>query len=161
MQGSARSSASIAHALIRDGGAAALATLDAKGAPFASYVLTASGADGSPTLLLSNLAVHSRNLARDTRASLLFVREPTAGSDAATALRLTLTGQASVDTNAASRHLFLARHPDAAHYADFEDFAFYRFEIAAGLLIAGFGRIVDLTPAELLGRPAEASHETG
>jgi hypothetical protein len=69
-----------------------------------------------------------------------------------TAERLTITGRCPKTDDAESRRLFLARHPDAARYAGFADFALYRFEIAAGHLVAGFGRIVDLTPGELLGK---------
>jgi len=64
--------------------------------------------------------------------------------------RWTLTGTATKHNNAGVRRLFLARHPEASLYAGFADFAFYRFEIASGHLVAGFGRIVDLAPAELL-----------
>jgi hypothetical protein len=36
-------------------------------------------------------------------------------------------------------------------YADFKDFRLYRFRIAEGLFVAGFGRIFRLKPAELRG----------
>ena len=103
-------------------------------------------------MLLSALAEHARNLARDPRASLLFVREPEPGSEAMTAMRLTLTGRAEKDADPENRRRYVARHPDAARYADFSDFSLYRFEIAAGHLVAGFGRIVALTEGELLPR---------
>jgi hypothetical protein len=132
------------------GGAATLATLTAEGGPFASYVVTATDTDGAPLMLLSALAEHAKNLARDPRASLLFVREPEAGSEAMTAARLTLTGRATKDADPKSRRRYVARHPDAARYADFSDFALYRFEIEAGHLVAGFGRIVALSREQLL-----------
>jgi len=143
--------AALAGGLIRAGGAAALGTLGADGTPFASYVITAPGADGSPITLLSRLARHTENLERDPRASLLYVREPEAGAESMTALRVSLTGRCVKDEDPESRRHFLARHPDAARYAGFADFAFYRFEITAGHMVAGFGRIVDLTPEEMLG----------
>ena len=105
--------------------------------------------DGSPLLLLSRLAVHTKNLERDPRASLLLVREPEAGSESMTALRLTLTGRVLREDSADSRRLFLARHPDAARYAGFADFSLYRFHVEGGHLVAGFGRIVSLNPDEL------------
>ena len=101
-------------------------------------------------MLLSDLAEHAKNLARDPRASLLLVREPEPGSEAMTAMRLTLTGRAAKEADAGERRLYVARHPDAARYADFSDFSLYRFEIDAGHLVAGFGRIVALTREELL-----------
>jgi putative heme iron utilization protein len=141
------SNAALARGLMREAPSAALATLQADGGPFASYVTTAPSPDGSPLLLLSRLAVHSRNLERDPRASLLFVRE--AGSEAMAALRVTLMGRAVKDDDPKLKELFLSRHPDAARYAGFGDFSLHRFEIAAGHLVAGFGRIVELTAAEL------------
>ena len=57
------SEAAVARALLSRGGSAALATLEDTGGPFASYVITAPAADGSPLLLLSRLAVHTRNIA--------------------------------------------------------------------------------------------------
>ena len=145
------SDATLGRALMREAQAGALATIGSDGCPFASHVLAAPAADGSPILLLSRLAVHSQNLARDPRASLLFVRQGPAGSQSMAASRLTLTGRASKDEDPALRRSFLARHPDAAGYAGFADFAFYRFHIGSGHLVAGFGRIVDLTTADLLG----------
>ena len=131
------------------GGGATLATLARGGGPFASYVLTAPDADGSPLMLLSRLAVHTQNLENDARASLLFVRE--AGVEAMAAERLTLTGRCAKHEDPAARRLFLSRHPDAARYADFADFSLYRFDIEAGHLVAGFGRIVGLTREALIG----------
>ncbi len=140
-----------ARALISAGGVAALATLEPDGGPFASYVFTAPALDGAPLTLLSRLARHTANLARDPRASLLCVHEPEPGSDSMAAARLTLVGRVVKHDDAQSRRLYLQRHPDAERYASFADFSLYRFEIASGHLVAGFGRIVDLTPEKLLG----------
>ena len=139
----------LARALLRGTRTAALATLDASGAPFASYVTIAPAADRSPLMLLSRLAVHTVNLQRDPRASLLLVREPPQSSERLTAARLTLTGQVLRDEDPESARLFLACHPDAARYSGFTDFSVYRFSIAAGHLVAGFGRIVSMTADQL------------
>ncbi len=138
----------VGQGLMAAGGSAALATLAHGGGPFASYVVTAPAADGSPLMLLSRLAVHTQNLEHDARASLLFVRE--AGEEKMAALRLTLTGRCVNYDDLAARRLFLARNPDATRYANFADFSLYRFEIEAGHLVAGFGRIVGLTREALL-----------
>jgi putative heme iron utilization protein len=143
--------AALAGALLREVRTAALATLEKSSGPFASYVITAPSGDGSPLLLLSELAVHSRNLRRDRRASLLLVRQPPGGSETMAALRLTLTGHVLRDEEPDSKDRFLACHPEATRYSDFGDFSVYRFSISAGHLVAGFGRIVTLTPGDLLG----------
>jgi putative heme iron utilization protein len=140
----------VARTLMRD--AAALATLQEGGAPFASYAITAPAANGEPLLLLSRLAVHTRNIARDSRASLLFVAPAAERADATTA-RLTLVGSLRRDDDPAARRSYLDGQPAAASYAGFSDFAIYRFEIEFAHLVAGFGRIRTLSRADLL--PAE------
>ena len=65
--------------------------------------------------------------------------------------RLTLSGHVTDrEPDPALRRRFLAKHPEAASYADFGDFGFRRFAVQSAHLVAGFGRIVDLTREELL-----------
>lgn len=128
----------------------ALATLDAQGAPFASLVTTATTVAGEPILLLSRLAVHTRNLGRDPRASLLLVEPGGEGGDPLAGARLSVSGEVVGNGDPATRRRFLARHEEAAAYADFGDFSFYRLVIREAHLVAGFGRIVTLKAAELL-----------
>jgi putative heme iron utilization protein len=143
-----------ARELIRSSGEAALATLTADDFPFASLVAAASTPAGEPILLISRLAQHSRNLARESRASLLFTARAET-LDPLTAPRVTVTGFVTArEDNPALRRRFLARHPEAAGYASFSDFGFHRLEVKGGHLVAGFGRIVDLSAKELL-----ADHE--
>ncbi len=135
---------------------ATLSTLDSDGSPYGSLVLVATLADGCPLLLISNLAVHTRNLASDPRCSLMI--DATAGyADPLTGPRLTVTGRAvSDDAAAAGRARFLARHPGAARYAGFGDFAFWRVHPARGHLVADFGAIDDVSGPDLVS-PAEAA----
>lgn len=137
----------IARDLIRGAHTAALATLGRRdpagaGSPYASLVLSACTQAGEPLLLLSRLAEHTQNLLADPRASLLF--DGTAGLDSPlTGARLSLQGRlvACGAEETEPRRRFLHRHPDAARYADFGDFGFYRLEPTAGHLVAGFGVI--------------------
>ena len=72
-----------------------LATLLARmpGHPYASLVLVATEPDGTPLFLISRLALHTRNLEQDARASLLI--DGTDGlADPLTGGRLTLIGHA-------------------------------------------------------------------
>ena len=121
------------------------------GAPFGSLVLSATHPDATPILLLSRLAAHTRNLAHDPRAALLY--ENTADlQDPLTGARLCLLGviePAPAAEIALDRGRFLARHPSAAEYADFTDFGFYRLIPQRALLVAGFGRIGWLEGADL------------
>ena len=125
--------------LVREARTAALSTLARRtGHPFGSLVTVACEPDGSPILLMSTLAAHSRNLAEDPRASLLFV-EGTLG-DPQQGGRVTLTGAVErIADDAAQRRRYLTRNPDAALYAGFGDFAFFRLELDDCHLVAGFG----------------------
>ncbi len=146
-----------ARRVLRLAATGALATLDGKGAPFASFVTVATTPAGEPILLLSNLAVHTQNLALDPRASLLLVAPGGEGGDPLAGARLSLVGRVGGrDDDPMLRRRFLARHEEAAGYADFADFGFYRFAVEGGHLVAGFGRIVDLTPAAILTDCSEA-----
>jgi len=129
-----------ARTLLSKAPRASLATLTASGAPYASLVLTVDDGAGAPLLLLSDLAEHSRNLAHDPRASLLVESVEPAG-DPLAAPRATFLGEATRLDDVAAKASFVARHPSAATYADFKDFALYRLAIMRIHLVAGFGRI--------------------
>jgi heme iron utilization protein len=142
-----------ARRLLRGARTAALASRMAAGAaegwPHASLVLLATAPDAAPILLLSRLAEHTRNLGADERVALLVdgtadLAEPLTGA------RLSVQGRARHSADPADRARYLRRHPSAAAYADFGDFAFYRVAVERAHLVAGFGRIHWLTAAEVL-----------
>jgi putative heme iron utilization protein len=139
-----------ARGLVRRALKAALATIaSGTGYPYASLITVATEASGAPIFLISGLAQHTKNLAGDPRASILFDGTGAAG-DPLQGARVTLFGRAAKVADEAVRRRFLARHPEAAFYADFPDFALWRLEVEGAHYIGGFGRIVDLSPAELL-----------
>jgi heme iron utilization protein len=115
---------------------------DAPGAgePYTSLVLVALDHDASPILLVSALADHTKNMLASPGVSLLF--DGTQGLDEPlTGPRVTILGTArrSDDPRHAAR--YVARHPSAAMYSGFKDFAFWHVETARAHLVAGFGRI--------------------
>jgi putative heme iron utilization protein len=135
--------------LLREARSGALASLmPGAGDPYCSLVNVATAADGSPLLLLSRLAVHTKNILADARVSLM-LDERKAG-DPLEGSRLTLQGSILVENDEVARRRYLARQPEAGMFAEFKDFAFYRIALSGGHLVAGFGRIVDLAAAELL-----------
>jgi len=135
---------------------ASLATLDAStGYPYASLVTIATDVDGTPLLLISKLAVHTKNLEADGRASLLFDGTDAAGDPLAGG-RVTVVGRAAPTTRPSARERFLVRHPAARGYADFPDFAFYQLAPEKAHYIGGFGRIVDLAAEDFLTDVSEA-----
>jgi putative heme iron utilization protein len=105
-----------------------------------SLVLFATDLDGSPLLLLSDLAQHSRNIRFDPRISLLV--DATEGyPDPLTGPRLTLIGRAEAIDDPRRLGRFTARHPTSEIYSGFGDFRLYRAAVERGQLIGGFGQI--------------------
>ena len=140
---------SAAKKLLREGRSGALATLmPGSGDPYCSLVNVATAADGAPLLLISTLAVHTKNLISDMRCSLM-IDERKAG-DPLEGGRVMLMGTAEKTADPEARRRYLARQPEAEMYAGFTDFAFYRMNLKSAHLVAGFGRIVDLAPDGVL-----------
>jgi len=148
----------LAKSLLRRRRQGALATLMAgSGDPYCSLVNVASHPDGSPILLISRLAVHTRNILADPRVSLML--DERAPGDPLEGARIMLAGQAEeasegeLDT---LRRRYLNAHPSAENFANFKDFSFFRIRPSGAHLVAGFGRIVDLKPEQFLTDIADA-----
>jgi heme iron utilization protein len=142
----------LARSLLRRSRQGALATLMAgSGDPYCSLVNVASHPDGSPILLISRLAVHTKNLLADTRASLML--DERAEGDPLEGSRIMLSGRAeevsSPDLEIVRRR-YLNAHPSAEAFVNFKDFSFFRIKPSGTHLVAGFGRIVDLKPERFL-----------
>jgi len=138
-----------ARTLMRRAFKGALASLESpSGAPYASLITLATDVSGAPIFLISTLARHTRNLVDDPRAAILI--DGSGGGDPLQGARLTLSGRAEKVDDEAVKRRFLARHPEAAFYVDFPDFAFWRLALEGGHYIGGFGRIFDLMPSEVL-----------
>jgi putative heme iron utilization protein len=138
--------------LVRTARYAALATIDPlDGAPSASRVSLATAMDGAPVFLISRLSSHFTNLGADPRCSLL-VGEPGKGDPLAYA-RMTLIGTAQpLPAGTERAHVksrYLRRHPKAALYVDFVDFAFWRFTTSRASLNGGFGKAYALAKSDL------------
>ena len=144
--------ASVVRSLLRRSRQGALATLMVgSGDPYCSLVNVATHPDGSPILLISQLAVHTRNILADSRVSLM-LDERVAG-DPLEASRIMLNGRAERAGGSEEeilRRRYLKAHPSAEAFVDFEDFSFFRVHVSGTHLVAGFGRIVDLRPEQFL-----------
>jgi putative heme iron utilization protein len=145
-----------AKKLLREGRSGALATLTPpKGDPYCSLVNVATAMDGAPLLLISRLAVHTRNILSDPRVSLM-IDERKEG-DPLEGARVMLMGTAAPTDDPQARRRYLVRQPGAEMFAGFGDFAIYRIEPKAAHLVAGFGRIVDLKPQDVMVQTEEAA----
>lgn len=149
----------LTRSLLRRSRQGALATLMAgSGDPYCSLVNLASHADGSPILLISRLALHTRNILADNRVSLML--DERAAGDPLEGARIMLAGRAEEargDLAARLRRRYLNAHPAAEAFVDFKDFSFFRIVPSGAHLVAGFGRIIDLQPSQFLTEIDDAS----
>ena len=142
----------LARSLLRRSRQGALATLmPGSGDPDCSLVNLARHPDGSPILLISRLAVHTRNILGDSRVSLML--DERAEGDPLEGSRIMLAGRAEEaggEAVALLRRRYLNAHPAAEAFVDFGDFSFFRIMPSGTHLVAGFGRILDLKPKSFL-----------
>jgi heme iron utilization protein len=153
-----------AHLLIRNAKAATLATSEA-GIPHAALVTVAfapppaapepaapSPAGPVPLLLLSQLALHTRQLGVNPSCALLLTGEANSPNPQTTP-RLCLTGSAAPIADPVARAIFLESHPYASLYVDFADFAFWRVFVTDAYYIGGFGAARRLEIGKLIRVP--------
>src|ERR1700709_1906601 len=142
----------LARSLLRRSRQGALATLvPGSGDPYCSLVNVARHPDGSPILLISRLALHTRNILGDSRVSLML--DERAAGDSLEGSRIMLSGRAAEADRgeiALLRGRCVSAHPSAEAFVDFKDFGFFRIRPGGAHLVAGFGRIVDLAPEQFL-----------
>lgn len=149
----------LAKFLLRRSRQGALATLMAgSGAPYCSLVNHASHCDGSPILLVSRLAIHTKNILADPRVSLML--DERAEGDALEGARIMLSGHAeevSGEDLTIVRQRYLNAHPSAQAFVGFKDFSVFLIRPSGTHLVAGFGRIVDLKPNQFLTEIGDAA----
>jgi putative heme iron utilization protein len=139
-----------ARTLVHLGRTGALGTLSRRhpGHPFVSVMPYATDERGRPLLLISRLAMHTQNLEADPRGSLL-IAQAGEGDDPLALARVTLMGvgrRIEGTERAGARQAYLGRHPNAVHWVDFDDFAFWRLDLADVYFVGGFGAM-DWVPA--------------
>lgn len=141
-----------ARTLAHVGRVGSLCSLSAKhpGWPFGSVMPYALDDRGNPLFLISTMAMHTQNLARDPRASLL-IAQYSGQEDALGSARVTLMGNAAKvppEERDAVRAGYLESYENSKYWVDFEDFAFYRMEIIDVYYVGGFGVMGWLSAAD-------------
>lgn len=130
----------LARTLIEPGALASLATLTQTGHPYTSLVPLSALPGSAPIMCVSALAEHTQNLRRDQRASLLVCERVDDGADPLAFARVTFVGTlAPFQPSDADADHHLAVHPHAIDYIGFDDFSWWRFEIANVRYVGGFG----------------------
>jgi putative heme iron utilization protein len=117
-----------ARFLIENAKTATLATAE-NGIPHAALV-TVAVRQLRPILLLSQLAIHTRQLQANPACSLLLVGEASGPNPQTT-----------------------PRHPYANLYVDFADFAFWEIDVTSAYYVGGFGAARQLEVTNLAGNP--------
>ncbi len=140
-----------ARLLIRNTKTATLATAEA-GLPHAALVTVTYLADLSPILLLSQLAIHTRQLLANPACALLLSGAPNSANPQTTP-RICLSGTALKTDDPMARTVFLSSHPYASVYVDFADFAFWRIVVTQAYYVGGFAAAANLEFAKLMVSP--------
>jgi heme iron utilization protein len=125
-------------------------SVDVEGYPFGSIAPYVLNYDGAPTMLISDIAQHTRNIKRNNKVSLTIfdqcVDDPQASS------RLTWIGNAEpVDpSDTKIRHRYLRYFPSAESYFETHDFSLYCIRLRRARFIGGFGEIYWIEPDAML-----------
>jgi len=136
--------------LLRTARLAHLGTLR-QGAPLASMTLylAAPGFDAF-YLHVSRLAWHTQDMLADARVALSVAEADDAREDPFTLARVTIRGEArQLGADDALKRSWLARFPAQAVNFELADFSFWRIAPRDARFVAGFGRIHNLSAAEL------------
>lgn len=146
--GTRRSPAEEARTIVQSTRLASLATISDDGSPWSSIVGYGVLPSGNLSLVVSTLAEHGRNLARDPRASVAVATPPVPGADPLDSGRVTLTGTVRTPDNDEA-NAALASHceayPAARAYAKFGDFTLYVLDVDRVRWVGGFGRMDSTT----------------
>jgi putative heme iron utilization protein len=134
------------------------ASSETSGYPFLSVVPFALDGVGRPLFQLADIAVHSRNLKADERASLL-IQQPSLAGDPQSGWRITVLGKVRpvlLKEREEAFARFVERVPRAVEYEKTHGFALYRLEVERVRYIGGFGRICWIPGALMLRDPQGA-----
>src|SRR5438876_4240635 len=134
--------------LIRGERIAHLATLR-DGAPMASMTLYMAEADFSAFYVhVSRLAWHTQDMQHDALVALSIAQTVDGRADPFTLMRVSIRG-AAAQMAGGPKAAWLARFPQQAINFELADFSFWKITPRDARFVAGFGRIHNLSAAEL------------
>jgi len=137
--------------LLRGERIAHLATLR-EGAPMASMTLYLAEAGFAGFLVhVSRLAWHTQDMGRDARVALSIAESDDGRADPFTLKRITIRGTAEIldGEHPDLKQQWLVLFPEQAVNFELADFSFWRIAPRDARFVAGFGRIHNLSAAEL------------
>jgi putative heme iron utilization protein len=125
-----------------------LATLRG-GAPMASMTLYLAASDFSAFYVhVSRLAWHTQDMQQDGRVALSIAETDDRRADPFTLMRVSIRGE-SIRIDDGPKDLWLKRFPEQAINFELADFSFWRITPRDARFVAGFGRIHNLSAADL------------
>ena len=134
--------------LIRKERVAHLATLRG-GAPMVSMTLYMPEPDFSAFYVhVSRLAWHTQDMQHDARVALSIAETDDRRADPFTLMRVSIRGEAA-QLSGGPKEAWLARFPAQAINFELADFSFWKITPRDARFVAGFGRIHNLSAAEL------------
>ena len=145
-------SAALLRSLLRQERTGHLATLR-QGAPMASMTLFLPLPDFSAFHVhVSRLAWHTQDMGTDPRVALSIAQTDDGRADPFTLMRVTIRGQATQleGEQPELKKAWLERFPEQAINFTLADFSFWRIAPRDARFVAGFGRIHNLSAAELV-----------
>lgn len=126
------------------GEGAVLATIDEDNAPYLSSAPIVLNKKGQPVVFLSDLALHTKNINKSPKVSVI-VNQPDKKGSYFNGARATVKGTMVQVTDekevAECRKKYLDNYREAEDWADFGDFHYYRLEFTGIYFIGGFGEI--------------------
>jgi heme iron utilization protein len=125
-------------------------SVDVEGYPFGSIAPYILNYDGVPTMLISDIAQHTRNIKRNNKVSLTIFDQ--CADDPQASSRLTWIGNAELvdSSDAKIRHRYLRYFPSAESYFETHDFSLYCISLRRARFIGGFGEIYWIEPDAML-----------
>jgi len=125
------------------------------GAPMVSMTLFMPEADFTAFYVhVSRLAWHTQDMAQDPRVALSIAQTDDRRPDPFTLMRVTVRGESLRidDDNDSLKKRWLVRFPEQAINFELADFSFWKITPRDARFVAGFGRIHNLSAAELCAR---------
>lgn len=117
----------------------AVLSSDYKGTPFGSLTPYALDEGGNPIIYVSDLAVHTTNINKNSKASITIskIDEENIFNSA----RITLLGKMKKTNDEKIVKIYYDKYKQAESFSQFADFSFYVMEIESIYYVGGFGDI--------------------
>jgi putative heme iron utilization protein len=146
-----RTPAEEARTLVAGAKAGALASLSDDGTPWSSVITFGATDAGEPVLVVSSMAEHGRNLAREAKASISIAEPVPDGEDPLDRARITLAGHVIVPEGEEAETALDAHavhYPFAKSYAKYGDFTTYVLRVERVRWVGGFARMASVEAAD-------------